>query len=77
MGQEYAIRSLAPFNQISDWYHKRLLMPALAHTLFFRGEWLYYTFSLLITAFFFDRTTTVAAGPRPTAILVVHLPLHK
>lgn len=50
MGTGYAARSLAPFRQEADWFHKRLLMPALAHALFFRGAWAYYAFGLLVTA---------------------------
>jgi hypothetical protein len=42
MGRDYADRSVSPFEQDTGWYNKRLLMPAIAHILFFRGNWLYY-----------------------------------
>jgi hypothetical protein len=52
MGDRYAEKSLAPFEQDTGWYNKRLLMPAMAHILFFRGNWLYYVFSNLIFLLF-------------------------
>jgi len=52
MGEGYALRSLDPFGQMADWYNRRLLMPATAHVLFFRGGWLYFAFGLLATACF-------------------------
>jgi hypothetical protein len=52
MGAAYAQRSLNPFAQNTDWYNKRLLMPALAHILFFRDQWLYYVFFNLIFLLF-------------------------
>jgi hypothetical protein len=52
MGDIYANRSLNPFAQNTDWYNKRLLMPALAHILFFRDYWLYYVFFNLIFLLF-------------------------
>ena len=50
LGEEYAIRSVAPFSQDVSWVHQRLLMPATAHVLFFRGGWLYYAFGVLVVA---------------------------
>ena len=44
MGEGYAWRSLAPFDQDTSNYSKQLFMPAIAHVLFFREGWLYYLF---------------------------------
>ena len=52
MGDGYAARSLRPFEQSSDWYHKRLLMPAIAYFLFLRGDVPYLVFGFLITVVF-------------------------
>lgn len=52
MGTEYAKRTFNPFDQKADVYNKRLLMPALAHILFFRGYWPYYILSMLLTIIF-------------------------
>ena len=52
MGVGYALRSIAPFMQETDWWYKRLLMPVFAHVLFFRGGWLYFIFSHIVTVFF-------------------------
>lgn len=52
MGVEYAARTLNPFAQNADWFNKRLFMPALAHILFFRDQWLFYLFSNLIFLLF-------------------------
>ena len=43
MGVGYAERSIDPFNQYSDWWYKRLLLPALSHFVFLRGGVLYLT----------------------------------
>jgi hypothetical protein len=52
MGEGYADRSMHAFEQKSDWYHKRLLMPALAFLLFLRGEGPYLVFGFFITMVF-------------------------
>jgi hypothetical protein len=52
LGAEYARIARDPFDQHSGIFNTRLLMPALAHILFFRGNWLYYAFSMLLTTGF-------------------------
>lgn len=52
MGSDYARISRNPFTTQSGLFNTRLLMPALAHILFLRGNWLYYAFSMLLTAGF-------------------------
>ncbi|HUI88386.1 MAG TPA: hypothetical protein VLX61_06640 [Anaerolineales bacterium] len=49
MGLYYSKAALNPFIQNAGWYNTRLLMPALAHILFFRGPWLYYAFTMILT----------------------------
>ena len=56
LGQGYAERSLAPFAQDQDWFSKRLLMPAIAYFLYFRGDWLYFVFSNLLFFLFLGLT---------------------
>jgi len=48
MGEGYAWRSRAPFDQDTTNYSKQLFMPAIAHVLFFREGWLYYVFSNVV-----------------------------
>jgi hypothetical protein len=52
MGERYGWRTLSPFNQVTDSYNKQLLMPAIAHILFFREGWLYYVFSNFVFLLF-------------------------
>jgi hypothetical protein len=52
MGTQYAERSMHPFEQNSDWLHKRLLMPAMAYLLFLSGNKPYFVFGFLITVVF-------------------------
>lgn len=51
-GIVYSQRALSPFTQPSDLYSTRLLMPAVAYLLFFRGYALYFVFSFIITVIF-------------------------
>lgn len=52
MGETYAGISLHPFAQPGSVYSRRLLMPAIAHILFIRGDLAYYLFSMSLTAAF-------------------------
>lgn len=49
MGAQYALLSVSPFEASQGWYHNRLLMPAVAHFLLFRGFFFFFGLSLLFT----------------------------
>ena len=52
LGSDYARISRNPFTTISGLFNTRLLMPAFANVLFFRGNWLYYIFSIILAIIF-------------------------
>lgn len=52
LGSDYAKISRNPFTTNSGLFNTRLLMPAFANVLFFRGNWLYYLFSIILTILF-------------------------
>jgi len=49
MGIRYAVMAVAPFEEGANQYYRRVLMPAAAHLLGFRGPHLYWLFSLVLT----------------------------
>lgn len=51
-GVTYARMSRSPFTADSSLFSTRLLMPAMAHVLFFRGFWPYSVFSVLLAVLF-------------------------
>jgi hypothetical protein len=47
--QHYSQMSVSPFDAPRGWYYRRLLMPAIAHFLGFRGDVFYYLYSTVLT----------------------------